>query len=301
MIVDSFNKIVGINVSRFISDYSLFVSNNLNSIINYYTGTVSDPDLKSFNVLNDLISRAKEINESIAINHRRFDVAEYWTVVEAIDNIITALDTAYNTSRWVRSTIANGDFNTNLESEVVLPQNNTLENLAKSSGYEDSANSWVRIAMRNDLDEDKYTLDGGNVLRINMLGRASIEIDDVIDNISGDNMYGKDIRRKFSYVNDDIDTVVGESCMLQCYEILIGLTKGDIPEFEDMGLSGGVGNNVSSFSYPLTLRQIHRTFYRDASVESVTMSELEINQDIVTASIIIQNKFGSFLRKGVLT
>lgn len=300
MIADDFSTIIGINVSKFITDYSSFVSSNLGSIVNYYTGADSQPDIKSFNLLADLIKRSKEINEAIAINTRRFGVAEHWTLVEAIDDIITSLDTASNTPRWVRSTVANGDFNTNAESDVVMNQNNSVEAMAEKAGYDDPDNSWIKIAMRNDLDEDKYTFEGGNILKINMLGRSAIVIDDVIDTTSGDNMYGKDIKTKISFVNDDFDTVEGEECMLQCYGILIKLQKGDIPEFEEMGLSGGVGSNMAAFSYPVALRQLHRTFYRDASVESVSMVDLNINQDIVTANIIITSKFGAFLKKGVL-
>lgn len=299
MTIDGFNKITGIRVDKYISDYGVFVTKNLGSIVNYYTGVDTKPDIIAFKSLEDLIKRSKIIDEAIMINSRRFIGAEYWNLVESLDDIKTSLQTADNTSRWVRSTIARGDFNTNAEVDIVLDQDKTIEDLAEESGYIDSDNSWVKIALRNDLDEEDYTLEGGNVLKINMLGRAAIIIDDVIDETSGDNMYGKDIKAVMTYVDDDLETVIGEACMNQCYETLIKLSKGDIPEFREMGMGKLVGGNMASFSYPTILRQLHRTFYRDSSVESVSISEFRIEEDIVNMDVIIESKFGKFLREGI--
>ena len=300
MIIDKFNSITGLRVDTFISSYTSFVDTDLTKIVNFYSGLLSKPDLTSFRNLSSLIDQSKTLNESIMTNSRLFDNAEYWDLVEVLSDIHSSLETAANTARWVRSTRANNDFNTNPEVDVVLSSRTTIESLARTSGYQEPIDSWVNIALRNDLDEDKYTVGAGNVLKINMLGSKSFVIDDVVDTISGDNMYGKDIKTVFKYTDNDLETVEGEPCLFQSYNTLLKLSRGDIQEFVDMGLSPVIGSNIAVFSYPVVLRQLHRTFDRDSSVDAVSILDFNIQDDNMVMNVLIESKFGSFLKTGVI-
>ena len=300
MIADKFNKITGLRIGSYFKVYGLFVNTDLNRIVNYYTGVESTPNISSFKRLDYLLAESNRFNESVIKNGRRFNNAEFWDVVEALDNIRTSLQTDSNTYKWVRSTIANGDFNTNPEADVILGQSNTLEDVAAKAGYSDPNNSWVKIAMRNDLEEEGYTTDGGNTLTINILSGTGLLIDDVVDQVFEDNMFGKDINVKFEYADDDLVTVVGEACQIQCYTTLLNLAKGDIPEFPDMGIGVVIGGNMAGFSYPTILRQFHRIFYRDSSVKSVSITKFNTDMDKIELEISIESKFGEILKNPVV-
>ncbi len=299
MIVDDFNKITGLDVGKYFSDFTSFVDINLNRIINYYTGVEKNPDIQSFQKLVYLVSESDKFNEAIIKNDRRFNKSEYWNIMDALDEIRTRLSTTENTYKWVRSTTAKGDLNINSEVEDVLGQFNTIEDVAKRNGYQDPINSWSDIAMRNDLDEEDYTPSGGNILKVNMIGRRSIIIDDVVDRLFGDNMYGKDINVIMSYIDNDLDTVTGYDCMVQSYETLLGMRRGDVPEFSDMGVSAAAGGNISSFAYPVILRQLQQVFYSDSSVDSISIIEFKVVEDNVAMGIAISSKLGKSIKRGL--
>lgn len=299
-IIDSYNKITGLSVGDYISSYNSFVSTNLGKIVNYYIGVEEKPDIISFKLLNSLLKESNSYDEASLIHCNRFDNAEYWDLIELLDDIRTSLNTANNTYKWVRSTVANGDFNTDPEANVVLGQLSTIESLANSAGYKDPNNSWVKIAIRNDLDEDKYTTAGGNVLKINVLSGTGLVISDVIDQVFGENMKGKDILAKFTFHNNDLAVVSGDACLFQSYSSLLTLRKGDIPEFPYLGIGVIIGGNMAAFSYPTILRQVHSTFYTDSSVKSVGISKFNTDGDNIELDFQIASKFGDILQNGTI-
>lgn len=300
MIVDDFNNITGLRLDLHISRFQFFVENHLPFIISYYRGTAESLESTIQTELSSLTKESKRYREACLNHSRAFDNAEFWDVVDLIDEIGIRLKTIERTPRWVRSTVAALDRNINTEIDSVLESQHTLEDMARNHGYEDAENSWHRIAMRNDLDEEDYTIEGGNILKINIAGNISVVIDDVVDIMYGDNVYGKDIVTTIGFSNNDLNTVEGEACMIQCYETLIGLSKGDIPEHEDMGLSDVMGGNIAAFSYPTILRQVHRTMDRDDSIESVGISKFNTDGDIIVIDMIIESKFGKYIKKGIV-
>lgn len=289
---------LGFDVKDFIYQYSQFVVNNLGKITNFYTGVEKNPDIQSFKMLDHLLYLSDILNSAAILNESRFDNSEYWDVIEMLDDIRTSLQSAKNMAKWVRSTTADGDFNTNPEASVVLEQYNTLEMLASKAGYDDPQNSWERIAMRNDLDEDDYDLSGGNVLKINVLSGIPLVVDDVVDRCIGDNMKGKDILVNIEYKNDDLNTVEGDDCLFQCYNTLLKLKKGDIPEFPELGQGVIPGGNMALFSYPTVLRQLHKTFETDSSVKTIGIGGLKVDNDTISLDVLLESKFGDILKKG---
>lgn len=299
MIIDDFDKITGLDFNAYLSRFKYFVEKHVPVIVGFYKGTYAHLSHDVYTELNALKTESKRYTEAILKHSHRFDNAEYWEIAEVIDEMAIRLKTIERTPRWVRSTFASLDKNTNTEVDVNLPSMTTLEELAARSGYEDPQNSWVSIAMRNDLDEEDYTPDGGNLLNVNLAGGNSVIINDVVDVMSGDNAYGKDIYRVMTFENDDLVTVEGEACMIQCYEVLIGMQRGSVPEFPEMGIGEVLAGNIAAFAYPTILRQVHRTMYRDDSVESVGINKFDTDGDAVIMDIFIESKFGKYIRTGL--
>ncbi len=295
MIVDDFNRITGLDYLSYSNRFRLFVENMLPLIIGYHSGTYKSISSEVYKEIDEIHKLSLTFDSAVVSNSNRFHNSEYWDVVTALDEMSVKIMTIKRMPRWLRAPVDFYSTNTSPEIEVSVGSMSTIEDLAASVGYSNPDNDWADIAIRNDLDEDDYTTDGGMVLMVNGSGNSSVVINDVVDIMSGDNAYGKDVFSVITFDNDDIKTVEGLDCAMQCYTNLINLRKGGIPEHPEMGIGEIMTGNIAAFSYPVILRQVHNTLYRDDSVSSVGISSFDTNGDSVSLSIIIKSKLGMSL------
>lgn len=279
---DEFERKVRYPIKDFLKRYVDFIFVHKRNVVDYYSGASKDPYMPSFIALEDIVKEGRLILDSINNVKGTLRNASLWELCDKIDDMYRALRTVDNASKWLRSAITKNNFNPDVEMSHTLRMLQTLEQMAENVvGSSNPQQGWVRIALRNDLREEDYTADGGVDLVFSRENGVTVQLQSVIDNIQGENIYGADILRKITFEDDDLKVLDYKDTLVQAVEILSTLKQGDNPSFPDHGVQSAltVGGNRGGISFPILIRQYYETFQRDDTLKSFAIRELDIDQD----------------------
>lgn len=293
-----FQSLTKFNLSQFFERFYVFILEYRLSIQNYYSGVTDTPDYTAFKFLDIMLGDAQKLNGLIEGNKSSLNSGGMWELVETVADMRTALQTIENSSRWLRSAISKNNFNPYPELERVTQQMDTLEKLAQDAlGSNERDEDWVNIALDNSLREEDYNLDGGVTVKVQFINGAAIKVDSVVDNIQGENIYGKDIDKIFAYESDDVRVLTPNDTIKQAVGILASLRRGDNPEFDDQGIQSSLILGVSggSIAYPVLFRNWVSTFSTDDTLQSFKVSDMKQEEDIVKFEFKVETRIGEIL------
>lgn len=285
--IDEFYKITNFDLSRYLADYVNFNNLARPNIVKWYDGTSTKPEPNSFKFLNNLIERSNIITNLYQQYKNSFKNSYHWSLLEDLEDIKESLITTTNLSRLLRSfrLDSNDSYNT---TNYNMKLYDTLESVQRVKVSEDNFdNDWINLAIENNLFETDYDSNGGVVLKMDKTYQK-IFLQSVVDNPIGEKLYGLDINRKITFVDDDILVLDYRQTALQSVEILSEIKIGSVPQYPTLGLqeSVTVGSNRNSFSSPLITRQMTKVFDTDDSLKDFKILGLTNNQD----SVLIQFK-----------
>jgi hypothetical protein len=279
--VSKFTRITGFDFSKYLSDIVAFNGTQKQKIYDYYEGLIK-PDGEAFSKLDDLLEESKRSISLLEINNGSLSMYDDWELFSELELIAEKLKTVFNSSKYLRSAITTGNFNANPLIEQTLNANTTLERFTRNLNSNDHQNDWSEVFLNNQLTEEDYTSQGGNLLKVTLQGADGLFIQSVVDNIdSGEKTYGKDIQAKIEFLNDDLKVLSYRDTLLQSATINSSLLKGHNPEFLDQGIdkSIAVGETISSVSFPVIFRQMYQNFATDDSFKSFSVTDIKFNAD----------------------
>jgi hypothetical protein len=291
--VDQFKKISGFDLESFLLRFSDFRSIDYPKIVSFYSGQ-SSIDSKSFEKLDGLNKDVKKIGD-IYENQSRYFATEYdWDLLDNISSIKTFLATAANAARWARSSVTNDRRSSAISVQRPLKDNEMIEDVELNDlGSGDHQNTWVNTAVRNDVTEEEAI--GGKVLNVNLTGAInSFSLESSVDTLTGKNIYGKDIHRRISFVNDDINHLDPDATVKQTVEILLGLTKGQnfFSPFDGITKPEASGIDRASISFPSIFRQLANTLATDDSLKDFSITNIRNEPDAVFYDMVVKTRLG---------
>jgi hypothetical protein len=293
-VFDEFKKITGFDIESFFRRFTDFITNDSQNIIDYYSGFVEVLDRDSFGTYEDLVKESDFVVNLFDLNYERFKTVDFWELMEFADDIRIKLSTIGNFSKFARSSVKKASFTGDVTIQVATNDNETIEELMSRVGSIDRDNDWVDVAVRNNLEQEDYTLAGGVVLDINFKNNSRFFIEGVIDNPEGDKIKGLDIDKRIQFVDNDLKILSYEETLDQSLNILINLRKNDNPEFPQYGIDSSliVGMNIKSLSLPSVVRQIYQTFSTDDIIDKLQITRTDFESDNVNINMNISIKSG---------
>jgi hypothetical protein len=302
--IENFESITGFPLVQYLIDYNIFVKSHYQNILQYYSGTLNKVPETAFNSLQSLLKRSVDLSNLIYHYHNQMRDGSYWELIELLSTIEGFLLTAENSSKWLRSAITKNNFNPNAEMIYMMRKFQTLERI--SSGILGSSNpekDWVTIALRNDLEEEEYTSQGGVPLSISTQGKFTLKLKSVVDNISEERVYGLDLLRRLTFEDDDLKALPYKKTFIQTVEILSSLKQGMTPEFPSNGLQGSLiqGTNVASVPYQIIFRQLQSTFSQDDTIRSLSITKISTLSDSLSIDLVIESRFGEIVPQTINT
>ena len=291
-------------LSDFLNGYTNFINIEYIDLIGYYKGLIIETPIDIFSKLNNLLTEYYKLSDIIQISKNSFETVAYWDLLDMIDNIGIELKTLEKLSKWLRSSITDSKYTGNVEVQEVLRQNESLENLTDRMGYTDQQEIWLDIARRNDLREEDYDKQGGNILMLVVKKLTeSIFLESVVDNISGEKVYGLDLPVKLTFDSDEEDITVlnYKETVLQAAKILINLKRGDVPEFPTDGLQVDliVGNSIGSIAYPIIFRQLYSIFDKDDTFKQLGIENILQQNDGISMDLLIRTKLNETITENI--
>lgn len=292
--IEKFESIFNYPLSDFLLSYKNFLQDNYNKIKQFYSGELKIADGESFSILEKLKNDLSYIYSIIPMNNNMLSNFEWWdfmSFLEEVDNTINKID---NMQKWLRSSITNSTYELNPEMELSLKQGQTLETFSRVVlGDRNWEDNWVEIALKNDMEEESYTSDGGNIIKVSFRGGVSVfRIQSVVDTINNDTILGKDIDKKIQFVDDDLVVLSSQDTFIQDTEIMVKAKKGSVPEYPFLGIQENlfVGSNINSIIYPSLVRQLSELLRTDDTVKSVTIKSIRRETDGVFIDFEVESR-----------
>ncbi len=272
---NEFENITGFNVKDFIEESSNFLLSKSQILRSYYSGNDVNPEIFLIE-LDHLVNKYKEFTRVTILNSRIFDNVIFWELLDTVEDLGIKLLMITQYSRFLRSSRTSEFGGDMLTVNNLMGQNDTVEKLANQYGSD-----VLQTFVDNDLNEEKYTNEGGNLLKFRFNRYKSIKIQTIIDNPIGKRVYGKDLNKKFNFLSDDIEFLNPEDSVRQSFFILIGLRKGQIPENPDRGidLNSIIGSNIKTIAYPTIVRQLIDTIRTDDSFEFIRIGGVSLKDN----------------------
>lgn len=278
-----------------------FLRDDYPIIVNYFNGNVDFVSVQHVNNLTSLIEDFNDVSNSIMLNKYRFSTYLDWEICDYLESIKIELIRITKTSKFLRSSATNYNYSGSVEIPYNIPDNSTLEDITRDiQGENDYDNSWIDLAIRNDLSEDEYTLKSYNKIIIPFkVSTRTFNIKSIVDNIIGKKILGLDIKKTITFQGDDLLVLSYEDTALQSVQILASLKKGDVPEFKNFGVSNIVGTSYSSFQLGTLSRELYTVFSSDDSLTRFRVIDIQRNGSITSMRFEVYTRLGEVITQQI--
>lgn len=301
-IFDEFKKITNYDIGAFFIESRDFFDLEYIKIVNFFRGESDFLDQISIKILNGLLQDCSNISNLFIRNKKLMNNFQYWELLDNFEDIKTKLQTTVNISKYLRSSIIANKKRSGFVFEYDILPEQTLENISKNILSEsDSENSWVDIAIENDLEEIDYDIVNSERIKLRKRIFQSNLVTSMIDNTIGERIYGKDIKKHISFNSDDLETLSYKDTVFQTVEILSKLERGDIPEFEQLGLDSQIykGSNLSQLNYSSIVRELRNNFSTDDLFQDFEIKDFKIIDGDMFIEYKINTKYELVIIKNI--
>lgn len=291
------SEILRVDLKTFFQDYVDFISQYRQSLTDYYLKGTSYPKT-AFDTLSDLKKRTQAIYSSITSFRSQLTQFSDFEVIDKFEMIVHTLEILENYSRWLRSSLFKGQFKSGTEINFILKQNQTLESFSEEIGFQDRDSASIDLALRNKIKETDYSLEGGGLtFTFTYIDSNEFSLSSIVDNLSGENVLGKDLKKKLTLSEEDLEVLSPQETFTQTCSILLGLIKRDNPEFPYQGYDKSSISNKNTLvsMIPSFIRQFYSTVQRDDSIFSFQISKVDYQKD----SLFVEITFKSWLNNEI--
>lgn len=299
--ISDFNVLIGYNMFKFLDEHFEFYQDDFPRIVAFFDGTaesLSEEVTRNY----ELLSKKAEVIAGI-IRDRKNVLTAYvhWEIVDYFEDIRSNLKTVPVLWKYFRSNRTNFDWKNTYEFGHITAKNQTLEGLAAGiEGDIDYHNSWHEIALRNNLMEVDYDLEGGKnvILSLNLETRL-FSVTSVLDSALGKKILGKDVKKEMEFDDNDVVILGYDETYQQSVDTMVGLAKGNSPEFRFLGRDVLVGGNVKTFGVASLTRQFQQVFSTDDSISTVKIGNISIQGSDVSISLFIESRAGNIVNQEI--
>lgn len=280
---DEFENITGFDLETFFNRFVVFINEQSQLIIDYYSGLSDNIDRDAYSEYLYLYNNIDYVINLFDLNKERFNTVNFWQLMDFADDIKIKLMTIGNFSKFARSSVKKESFSSEVSVDVRLRKYETIEELSSRFGSKDRESDWIDIALSNSLIQEDYTPEGGVVLGITLKNNYRFFIDSIVDYPQGERIKGKDVNKWINFVNDDLEVLNYNDTLNQSINILANLRKNDNPEFPSYGIDKGVilGMSFKQASIPSIIRQLYQTFSTDDVVKKIEVLNYNFDSDII--------------------
>lgn len=290
---DTFQNVTGYDVRPLLKAITTFLAGGREEITAYYAGTQKQTPTAALAELERLRTEVGSATGLAQINRKRFTRWDQWELLDLLDDLTTKLYTVYNASKFLRSSRVRDSFTPGLVTNFTLARHQTLENVVSSNNLLET--DWATLALRNDLNEEAYTPQGGTLLRATFPLPGGVFIRCVVDSLdSGIKTMGLDLPTKAQFIEDDLWVLGYQETFAQSVVILGNLRQGGNPDFPQDGLQATlvVGNTLGAISYPALFRQLYNTFSKDDTIASLEIVNVGYEGDGFFIQVKVANRAG---------
>ena len=275
--LSDFDKKINFDVTGFFRKYHTFVDDHYSQMTAYYNGETSNLSPDATNLLIEITKISKRVEAQMMLRYRNLDKLYLYRIVEFTDDIIVKIQVFNKLSKFLKSAVFDVLEENSVGANQIMQDNETFERISGRRSF-DPQNDWADIVVRNRISELDYNAqEGGLTYVLGGRDQKNLSIDGVVDNLTGQKIYGLDIKDTFEFVDDDFKVLSYIDTFVQSIKNLAQLKRTDLFFLPDVGIPKSLlGNDLGTLSLPFIAYELKRVFAIDDSIHSFTVTKFEV-------------------------
>lgn len=272
-IAKEFQNITKFNLFEFFQRYLNFIQNDYSEIYSYYSGKAESVDLKKINELFELLKLNDDLIRTFQTFSGKLGSVGYWELQQYCQDLKDSLEKITKLPKFCRTAKTNIGYKPYIQLNAEIGGLKTIQDIANEVNISEQ-----ELILNNDLEECEYEIDKLSSIKLLINNESDIVINSILEQPIGKKIYGKDINRKITFVNNDLNVVEYEENIEQKCDILLELNKGDIPEFPQLGKNIKLGMNYGHYNYAELLSDLKDNFLQDDIFEDINIVDIKLNE-----------------------
>jgi len=293
-IIYEFEKVTKYPLLKFLNDYRLFMLNSYPIVLQYYSGETDEIDNTHLNFLSKLTKDCVTLGVQFKNFSSKFSTCGYWELMELVEALTAAVEKINKLPKFLRTSKTKYGYKPYIQVDTTVGGLRTMEEVANSIKNVSGENSdWIDLMLNNDLNESDWEIDELKSISAFVNNATDIVVTTILDQPIRERIYGKDICKNITFVDNDLDIVLYKDNIDQKCAILLELNRGDVPENplfgKDMSLISG--STVKQFSYPILVEDITNIFMQNDLFEYVNVKGFKFSEGDMTLTCDIKTKY----------
>ena len=293
-IVIEFQKVTKYPLVEFLAQYRNFMLNSYPEIDRYFSGETASIDNAHLIALKNLTTECGNCMSQFNNFANKFDKCGYWELMEYIGNLEDTIEKINKLPKFRRTSLTKRGYQAVVQVSADVGGFRTMEDVANAVQNLNRDNyNWVDLMLSNDLNEGDWEIDKLTPLNVLINNTVDVVVTTILDQPIGKRIYGKDINRKITFVDNDLDIKIWQDNIEQKCDILLSLKRGDVPENMLFGQNAEltIGVTSKSFSYPELVKNLQNTFLQNDLFQYVEITKFQYENGSMFMYCEIKTKY----------
>lgn len=288
-IVIEFENVTKFKLSKYFEDYRDFMQDDFSFLSDYYAGRTESVSTEVMGNFNSLLTRSRNLVQTFKNYSSKLSNCGFWELQQYCQNLNDTLERVSKLPKYNRVVESVRGYQPYVQVKADIGGMKTPQDLADeidSLGVTETS-----LLLDNDFQEDDWEIDKLSSMKAIVNNQSDLVVESIIEAPVGNHVYGKDINKKITIKDNDLDIKRYEDNVEQKIDTLLKLNRGDIPEIPTFGKNILQGKTAGSYNYAELLKDIQQTFLQDDLFESVSVSSVELKDSDLYVTCNIRTKY----------
>lgn len=293
-IVIEFQEVTKYPLVEFLTKYRDFMLNSYPEINSYFSGETTTIDNSHLLDLKYLTNEVGNVMAQFKNFANKFDKCGFWELMDYISTLEDTIDKINKLPKFRRTSLTKRGYQPVIQVATTVGGFRTMEDVANSVKHLNQDNTnWVDLMLGNDLNEIDWEINTLTPINVFINNTVDITVNTILDQPIGTRIYGKDINRKITFVDNDLDVKEYQENVEQKCDILMSLIRGDVPENMLFGQNSSlmIGVNAKNFSYAELVKNLQETFLQDDLFQYVEVTKFDFREGTMQIYYEIKTKY----------
>lgn len=288
-IVKDFENVTKFRLLKYFEDYQSFMQNDFSYLSDYFSGQTEGVSFKITNNFNSLLERSRNLIQTFKNFSGKLSNCGFWELQQYCQNLNDTLERISKLPKYYRTTKSVRGYQPYAKVAADIGGLKTPQDLAAEIGS--AGVTETSLILDNDLQEEKWEIDKLSSINAIVNNQTDLVVESILESPVGNHVYGKDINKKITIVDNDLDVKQYEDNVEQKVDTLLTLNRGDIPEMPTFGKNRLQGTTAGTYNYAELLKDIQSVFAQDDLFDSVEVTDVSLKDGDLTVTCKIKTKY----------
>lgn len=288
-IVIEFENVTKFKLLKYFEDYQSFMQNDFSHLSDYYSGQTEGIDAKITNNFNALLRQSRTLIQTFKNFSSKLSNCGFWELQQYCQNLNDTLERVAKLPKYYRTVESVRGYQPYIKVSADIGGMKTPQDLAAEIGS--SGVSETSLILDNDLQENAWEIDKLSSVDAIVNNQSDLVVESILESPVGNHVYGKDINKKLTIVDNDLDVKKYEENVEQKVDTLLTLNRGDVPEMPTFGKNRLQGQTAGAYNYAELLKDIQTVFAQDDLFDSVEVIDVSLKDSDMTVTCRVKTKY----------